>query len=59
MENEVISQVVDSAVTNDYSDILSALESISDSLKISIFVTSVLIGLMVLLIFVCAFDWRG
>ena len=59
MENEVISQVVDTAASADYSDILSALESISDSLKVSIFVSSVLIGLMVLLIFVCAFDWRG
>lgn len=59
MENEVISQVVDTAALADYSDILLVLDFISDLLKVSIFVTSVLIGLMVLLIFVCAFDWRG
>lgn len=56
MEAEAVEAVV---ATADYTDIISAIDACGELLKISVFTSSVLIGLLLILIFAVAFNWRA
>lgn len=56
MEVESVEAVV---AATDYTDIISAIDACGELLKISVFTSSVLIGLLLILIFAVAFNWRA